>query len=416
MSENSTRLYPIEVDSKWGFIDASGNIIIEPLYGDVRRVHDGVIWVNIGGTPQPMIMDTGGKWGLIDTRGNVLFEPSIALWELNDFSEGVAWVLAAPGKTKELWGLVNKAGSFIIPPSLEFDVSPEPSLFQGGVSMIHVNGKIGIVDTTGRFILQPTRFNDASWFQGDRAWVHEGGDADAGYWGDGIVGGKWGLINRQGTVVVEPRFDDHHEFSDGVAWVNQEGHREEPNLLEPSPECKGGRWGLIDQDGNLLLDVVFARVTAFIHGRARVEHDGVWECIDKEGNLSSMEYDDFSDEDLDETDEIRNRDNEADETDEEDEDDEDNEENEKEMMMDDVKFSFMHSYIKGSAWVNVGGTTDFSGLRGGKWGLINKAGKYLVKPIYDSVFEMPGGELTEVKLGTKWGYVNRRGEKIWFHA
>jgi hypothetical protein len=50
-----------------------------------------------------------------------------------------------------------------------------------------------------------------------------------------LRGGKWGYIDRSGTVVIEPGFDEAAEFLDGLARVKV-----------------GGKPGYIDRTGNFV--------------------------------------------------------------------------------------------------------------------------------------------------------------------
>ena len=52
-------------DGKWGFVNQSGEIIVEPKYDMATEVNEygyaGVL--------------KGGKWGIVDSKGNILVEP-----------------------------------------------------------------------------------------------------------------------------------------------------------------------------------------------------------------------------------------------------------------------------------------------------------------------------------------------------
>ncbi|MFX0102471.1 MAG: WG repeat-containing protein [Candidatus Hodarchaeota archaeon] len=468
-------LYKILESGKYGFMDETGKVIVEPRYGTVRYQHDGVIWVNEGGTKEYSVIHSGGVWGLIDSSGNVLFEPRLQLRDLNDFSEGVAWVKVADQETRDAsWGLIDKSGTFILEPEHTFDISEGVTSFHDSVSHVKKDGKIGMVHKDGRFIVEPNVYNYISWLEGNRAWVHVGGIVDAGWWGDGIQSGLWGLIDQEGNIVVKPRFDDHYSFSDGVAWINQGGSRDEPSLLDPSPDCVGGKWGLIDPDGRLILDYKYDEVYNFNEGKALVKDEGIWKIIGKDGTTKvsfNQELDEIhpiSDGLLQVTvnglygyiDEAgdyvlqpiyedvkgykgiawvkkggnwqifnkKNRELVTPETRIEKINTvgEDHSVfivdgkygiiNTKGKVILEPRFSFAYNFQEGVTWVYEGGYIDgWSGLRGGKWRLVDEAGNFLTPPKYDHMFyfRMP---LTEVKAGNEWGYVNRKGEEIWFSS
>ena len=47
------------------------------------------------------------------------------------------------------------------------------------------------------------------------------------------INGKWGYIDKSGTLVIPARYDDAWDFSEGLAHVNL-----------------NGRWFYIDKNGN----------------------------------------------------------------------------------------------------------------------------------------------------------------------
>ena len=49
--------------------------------------------------------------------------------------------------------------------------------------------------------------------------------------------GKFGYVDRNGNVVIEPQFDEAYEFSDGLAWA-----------------VKDGKSGYIDNTGALVIE------------------------------------------------------------------------------------------------------------------------------------------------------------------
>ena len=64
---------------KYGFIDKSGKVVIEPQFDYVRDLIEGLAEVK-----------KDGKWGVIDKNGKVIVEPQFD--DASPFSEGFAWV------------------------------------------------------------------------------------------------------------------------------------------------------------------------------------------------------------------------------------------------------------------------------------------------------------------------------------
>ncbi len=65
----STSLFPIKKDGKWGYIDKTGKIIIDPQYDDAWPFSEGLAAVMI-------VDEETGKWGYIDKTGKYVWEPT----------------------------------------------------------------------------------------------------------------------------------------------------------------------------------------------------------------------------------------------------------------------------------------------------------------------------------------------------
>ncbi|MBN2538063.1 WG repeat-containing protein [candidate division WOR-3 bacterium] len=84
--------------------------------------------------------------------------------------------------------------------------------------------------------------------------------------------GKWGYIDRQGRVVIEPRFSAAEPFSDGRAWV-----------------CEGSnwrtKWGAIDRSGEFVIQPTYSRVGPFSEGLAAVSQGDGFGFVDTTGRM-----------------------------------------------------------------------------------------------------------------------------------
>ena len=78
---------------------------------------------------------------------------------------------------------------------------------------------------------------------------------------------KWGYIDRDGNMVIAPRFDDAMNFHEDRAAVRVEWAR-----------------GYIDREGNYIVEPKYQYAGPFRDGKARVMLDEVWEYIDRDGN------------------------------------------------------------------------------------------------------------------------------------
>lgn len=96
---------------KWGFVDNTGRVIVEPTYDMVHNYSAGLAAVNSGGTFNDRdSWIQGGKWGFIDKTGKVNL--SIQYADAGDFSEG----LAAIKIQDKGWGFIDYSGKVVILP------------------------------------------------------------------------------------------------------------------------------------------------------------------------------------------------------------------------------------------------------------------------------------------------------------
>lgn len=169
----------VKVGQKYGFIDRNGVLVIEAKYRQVsyRRFHEGLASVRD--------METG-KFGYIDTSGNVVidFKYSNAAWFRDGFAE-----VNVEYNSKSL--LINKEGENVF--GQEFD---DAWGFNGGLCSVEIDGKDGIIDTLGKWVLEPTHRSIAIYYYD--GWI--------GYSVLTDTGTKWGILNRKGEIVVDAQY------------------------------------------------------------------------------------------------------------------------------------------------------------------------------------------------------------------
>ncbi|MDE6871360.1 MAG: WG repeat-containing protein [Bacteroidales bacterium] len=241
---------------KFGFVDNAGNVIITPIYNEViSEFHDGVAMVADGAGYY--FIDATGK-----TKGNKYDFAS----DFNEF--GISQVVSGGKLDKE---------------------SGEKS-----------GGKIGFVNISGKVVISPRYIVCGEFNSNGIAWVNAGGK----YNDNGVLeGGKFGFINLKGEEIVSPKYDFIGDFGDkGYCWVNKGGEvfvsedaidarvneyaktetdpdkiAEYKNLWVNSytagkidvmrRKIYKGKYGFIDADGNILIDVKYAAIgNEFIDG------------------------------------------------------------------------------------------------------------------------------------------------------
>jgi len=111
-------------DGKWGFVDKSGEWIIQPEYESVGSFSEGLAPVK----------NTSGDWIFIDKEGKVVLS---SYKKPLSFSEGLA---AACKPKNDTYGYIDRSGNWIIKPQFDNAYS-----FADGVALVKKKGKWGII-------------------------------------------------------------------------------------------------------------------------------------------------------------------------------------------------------------------------------------------------------------------------------
>ena len=146
---------------KAGFIDKTGNYVIEPKF-DYQILFDHSTYQNFNsinsfsdGVAMIGIRDENGnaKCGYIDKTGEYIIEPQFEA--ANDFKNGIASV-----KKDGKWGYINKQGEAILPIEYEAAYGTDGTYFTVGKT-VGETVKYGVVDADGTTVL-PFIFEDLS--------------------------------------------------------------------------------------------------------------------------------------------------------------------------------------------------------------------------------------------------------------
>lgn len=283
-----------------GIVDADGNFTALPAVNDYEFVfHDGLARFQ---TPPGQER----KYGYMDKTGRVVIEPQF--YNSGHFSEGLAWV-AALVERKWLYGFIDKTGKVVIPTQF----TDQPGDFVEGLARVAGKSNYGFIDRAGRFQI-PEHFQQLDGFFSEGLLAAAlGGDPPRGVYlrRDGTVAfeiplwqertarqrslytfgvplrrpfseglapvvsfNKVGFIDKTGKVVIEPLFRETKGFSEGLAAVKIIG--------------SDGQyvWGYIDRAGKFAIAPQFRDAQPFAGGLAQVSTlDGRRRLIDRNGKF-----------------------------------------------------------------------------------------------------------------------------------
>lgn len=306
------------------------------------------------------------------------------------FADAVSSDALYPINLNNHWGLMNQDGQVIVYPRFDWtDYSYE------GTSRYVDEGKTGFLrgdpaddDDPNEFFIK-ARYEYADRFSSGAAIVM---DED-----------RWGLIDKAGKELLPMQYDGVLRMQDGFAAVE-----------------KDGLCGFVNRAGKLTIPMQFQRVRSFHNGYAAVMLDsGQWAYIDKRGKVVWQ-------------------DNSA-----------------KVQQLGDFHEQYARVRVKTKAGAKWGYLTksfrlqidpvfedarDFSNgyaaaKQGGKWGFIDGRGKWRIEPTFDEADDFDdavasndfgdaervaddrqgrdlstAGLYAMVRVGDRWGYIDRRGK------
>jgi hypothetical protein len=278
-------------------------------------------------------------------------------------------------------GYINRAGELVI----KLDGYHE-EFHEGLAEVWHKNGKIGYIDKTGKYVIEPVWVNAGEYdddMLGERHFseglaiaseeyeIKEDGETytslkDIGYidktgevviridgyilqpFSEGLASAlylpdphlsytseqKFGFIDRQGNVAIEPKFTKAESFSEGLAAVGV-------------GEWGYEKWGFIDKSGNFTIAPEYAYAKSFFEGLAAVavakdDCNVVYGYVDKTGE-----------------------------------------------MVISPQFSDAENFSEGLAAVVVGKEEEQ------KWGYIDKSGKFVIEPQFERDYGVTAGLFSE---------------------
>lgn len=307
--KSEKHLFPVKQNNKWGYIDNTGKIIIEPQFQFADKFSEGLALVDIGNRKMGYIDHSGqfvinpqfgdaGKFseGLafvlvdhnvdgrverkaayIDKTGKIILEPPQLIGGLN-FHDGLASVRMGTGdkstNSKDKFGYIDKSGKQVI--NLQFE-SVEAYDFSEGLAAIEAGG-VGYIDKTGTLVVKP-QFDEVLLREG----ISLGKKAELASFSEGFAAvcqgkpRKCGFIDKSGNVVIALQFDLALPFSEELAVIKI-----------------GDKYGFVDKSGKIIINPQFDGAMKFSEGLAWVMTDKKSGYIDKTGKMVITPQFDFA--------------------------------------------------------------------------------------------------------------------------
>ena len=207
----------------YGLVDTTGKIIFEPQSFVEPIFHEGYALISTSECYNPYNFYAPPipcNYGFIDKTGKIVIKPQFG--KAYDFCNGFSNVY---NRRYELHGFINKKGDLVIP----YQFKEAKDFSENGLAAVRLDDKWGYIDTTGKFVIEP-KFQYAGSFRNGMARV-ETNDK------------KWGYIDMTGKYLQ--LYNDYvGEFQNGFATFH-----------------KNEKVGVIDTTGKIIIEPKYDRIS-----------------------------------------------------------------------------------------------------------------------------------------------------------
>lgn len=281
---------------KWGFMNKKGTIVIPIEYDDAIEFYEGKALVMKGDSS--ICLDKNG----LPTTGCIT---RYAQWEVK---EGGSYTQYIKGRRivsrSQLKGVVDDSGKLVIPIIYSHIRGMESNTSEYRWSKLYyiaaIGNRWGVLDKDGKVMI-PFIYDDVVGCKGGMEYytvnqnnryglldnqfqtvlpcTYEGIDyvtCKGHYWF--LEKGKWGLMNQEQQVIVEPQYDGHSWMKNGKIQVQ-----------------KNKKFGMIDSTGKIVIPVNYESLgDQFHHGLLVACQQKKWGYLDSlHQRVIPFEYDDI---------------------------------------------------------------------------------------------------------------------------
>ncbi|MDQ6760818.1 MAG: WG repeat-containing protein [Acidobacteriota bacterium] len=183
-----------------GYIDHSGEFVIDPVFDGCSAFRDGIATVQ-----------QSSRYGCINTKGEFLIPLQSNL--LFDFQEGIA-----PIQIGDKWNYIDRNGKLVLRTPFTLTCLHVSALgFREGLAPAEIGGGVAYVNHSGEVVIPPRYSGITEPTQEVEGFVFSEGLA--AYAGEG----PWGYIDRTGEFAIAPKFEHLGAFHEGLAAVYFDG-------------------------------------------------------------------------------------------------------------------------------------------------------------------------------------------------
>lgn len=344
----SDGLAAVKTENGWGFVDENGDFAIEPAFEAVGSFSEGLC---------AAITEAGEQWGYIDKSGKVVVEGQYTA--AAEFSDGFALV-----KRGNYYEYTDKEGNILkvtVPEKTAEDGTKtesqtltsfsDASSFSEGIARVEIGDMSAYINTDGEIIAEG--FLTSNPFSEGLCSVNftvEKEDLN-------------GFIDKEGKTVIEPKYLDAGNFSEGLAPFKA---KISDGTVSSSGVSTGAvyAWGYLNAEGAEVIAASYDNVYGFKNGLSRVSENiaasvYAYSFINSDGKTVT-----------------------------------------------DGTYTFAYD-MTGDGLARVAKTEDKQTV----WGFIDKNGAEAVGPKYDNAKDFSEG-YAPVCIGDKWGIIDKSGKLV----
>jgi len=424
--------FKVRKDNHYGLFDTSGKEIFEPKYDYITIGDDefkvclngycsiidkitgktiGLKYEDVDGFHENLAMvKINGKYGYIDKTGKLVIEAIYS--SATSFSEGLAMVALKDDK----YGFIDTKGKIVIP----FKYDDQCEYFEDGFACVEKNGKATLIDKTGKELI-PYKYD----------YIYKLHD---GFY-EVRINNQEGLIDKQGNEIVPVKYNYLYISENGQIYFGNDNQFGSINLVtgeeifsvEGDPHenlssekiiiSKREKYGVINNKGEVLIDFKYNSIKSFTENLVLARLKDKFGVLNFDGKeVLGFEYDHIlaCSEDIFAVGKLEEG------------------KSGKSFLQLDIIDKNMKK-ITSASYLNVGVFSEgmlmveygeggienvLSGCivspfrKPGKWGFINKKGKEVVSPQYDSVNRFSEGLAAVQDQNKKWGFIDKKGKVI----
>lgn len=286
--------YPIKVNKKWGLINSDGQVIVDPIYdaigefkqfgyavmqrqGNVGMLNSFGEEIILPEYQDIKVLDSmmigvmqDNNWKVINLDGRVILDRNyerIQVWK------GGFLGYMIDGK----WGIVNHKGKHISKPQFDGVLLKDNKYFH-----TQIDDLVGLMDKEGNMILDAVAekievFNDRLFFYQNN--------------------NEWGAVNQLGEKLIDQRYERYRIVSDSFLVLDNAKSKDlysissERILLKSDYDAfypfsdqyllikKNRRLGLINMEGQKVLDLRYDEIQAFAENGFRAKLQDKWGVV-----------------------------------------------------------------------------------------------------------------------------------------